>query len=100
MIAGVIGIFFIGILSGIILLFFSHSLDRRRVRNYIGARGGKVISQYWAPFGKGWMGDESNAIYNLVYEDMEGNLHKALVKTSLFSSVYLSDDQIIDKKGY
>jgi hypothetical protein len=46
------------------------------------------------------MGDESNAIYNLVYEDKEGNLHKALVKTSLFSSVYLSDDQIIDKKGY
>jgi hypothetical protein len=71
------------------------SLDRDRVRAYIGDRGGRLISSTWAPCGKGWFGEKSDRIYEVRYLDGDGNEHEASCKTSMFSGVYFTEDRIV-----
>jgi hypothetical protein len=70
-------------------------MDRDRVRSYLEARGGQLLSAAWAPFGKGWFGDKSDRIYEVRYLDRDGNLHEATCKTNLFSGVYFTEDHIV-----
>ena len=70
-------------------------MDSDRVKSYIESKGGKLISKGWSPFGNGWSGDK-NRIYDVRYEDREGNIHKATVKTSAMAGVYFTEDKIIN----
>src|SRR4051812_49283397 len=80
----------------IIIRLIAGILDSDRTQDEVIAKGGKLISQTWTPFGKGWFGAQYDRIYEVVYLDKEGNKHKATVKTSMFSGVYFTDDQIIE----
>jgi len=71
------------------------NLDRDRVRDYIESRGGRVLSAQWSPFGPGWFGDKSDRIYEVRYLDRDGNKHRAHCKTSLWTGVYFTEDEII-----
>lgn len=69
--------------------------DKERIRDYIASRGGRVSSCVWAPFGNGWFGEKSDRIYEVRYSDAEGNEHDASCKTSMFTGVYFTEDNVI-----
>ena len=79
---------------GIIIWVASTSFDKDRIREYIQGRGGRVISIVWSPFGKGWFGEKSDRIYDVVYYDAEGLQYLATCKTSLFTRVYWTEDRV------
>jgi hypothetical protein len=70
------------------------SMDRERIRGYVENRGGKVISATWAPFGPGWFGGNKERIYQVRYIDHDGNVHEAYARTSMWTGVYFTEDQI------
>jgi len=67
-------------------------IDRSRIRQYVVERGGVVESIRWNPFGRGWFGEKSDRIYEVVYRDDKGRRHDATCKTSLFTGVYWTED--------
>ncbi|NLB65347.1 MAG: hypothetical protein GX803_02635 [Lentisphaerae bacterium] len=71
------------------------SYDRGRIERYIRERGWELVDRSWDPFGPGWFGEKDSRIYQIVYRDQQGNLHRAHVKTSMFSGVYLTNDRMI-----
>jgi hypothetical protein len=91
--AGVI--VFLIIVIGIVIRLMAGGLDHDRVREYIESRGGNVIDAHWAPFGPGWFGERRDRIYEVRYVDGDGNEHLAHCKTSLWSGVYFTEDQIV-----
>lgn len=77
------------------LIYYVRKSNHNNVKKYIESKGGELISQEYAPYGKGWFGEGKDAIFKISYRDKEGNLHESWAKTGVFSSVYLSDDTII-----
>jgi hypothetical protein len=94
---------FILIVAVISLVIFirliAGGIDNDRIDEYITERGGRVIEKDWSPFGKGWFGSEHERIYELKYEDKDGNIHQATCKTSMLSGVYFTEDIIIQQSG-
>jgi hypothetical protein len=93
---------FILVVIGVIAVAFlfrlgAGSMDHDRVRSYIEEQGGQLLEIHWSPFGRGWFGEKSDRIYEIVYADREGRTHKATCKTSLFSGVYLTADRVISR---
>jgi hypothetical protein len=93
-------IIWIGIIGGVILLgiiirLAAGYLDHERIRLYVEGRGGKVIEAHWAPFGPGWFGGGKERIYQVRYIDHEDNVHDAYARTSMWTGVYFTEDQIV-----
>lgn len=84
---------------GIGLWMASMSFDRRRIEEYVRGRGGRIVSIGWAPFGKGWFGEQNDRIYEVVYYDRPGLQHWATCKTSMFSGVYWTEDRVTHPKA-
>lgn len=74
----------------------ARSFDGERVERYIREIGGELIDRSWDPFGPGWFGEKESRIYQIVYRDRDGRTHRAHVKTSMLSGVYLSNDHIVE----
>ena len=91
------GVFFVVLILILIVVIrlAAGGADHGRIRSYVAESGGSVQSIEWAPFGKGWFGEQNDRIYRVVYVDRDGNTHEASCKTSLFSGVYFTQDQII-----
>lgn len=79
----------------VIIRLVAGGIDHDRVERYISELGGKVINKKWNPFGKGWLGSQNERIYEVRYEDKDGNIHKAICKTSMLAGVYFTQDEII-----
>jgi hypothetical protein len=77
-------------------MFYLRRSNRNNVEKYIESKGGELISQEYAPYGKGWLGEDRNRIFKISYRDKQGNLHESWAKTGVFSGVYLSDDTIVE----
>jgi hypothetical protein len=92
---GTIVFLIIAITILILIRVAAGGFDSDRIKEEIEAKGGKLISQTWTPFGKGWFGSHDR-IYQVDYSDKDGNTHRAFVKTSMFSGVYFTDDQIVE----
>ena len=94
---------FILIIGGISLVIFirliAGAFDHDRVDEYISSRGGRVIERNWNPFGKGWFGSQHERIYEVKYEDIDGNIHQATCKTSALAGVYFTEDIITEQAG-
>lgn len=84
----------LAVIVAIFVRLAAGSMDGSRVDEYIQSRGGRLISLNWNPFGNGWLGSKNERIYDIEYEDKEGNFHTATVKTSLLAGVYFTEDQI------
>ena len=91
------GYLFLILLAVLIARLLAGSMDKGRVREYVASRGGRLLDQRWTPFGPGWFGEKNARIYQVVYEDTEGNRHRATVKTSMLSGVYLTNDEIVQR---
>lgn len=80
----------------LVLRLLAGSFDGDRVEQYIRENGWELVERSWSPFGPGWVGEKDSRIYRIVYRDQEGNLHRAHVKTSMLSGVYLTNDCIVE----
>ena len=90
-----ISVFIIIAVVATIIRLMAGSLDGERVEAYIRKNGWKLVDKSWDPFGPGWFGEKDARIYQVVYEDRHGDLHKAHAKTSMLSGVYLTNDHIV-----
>ncbi len=73
------------------------SFDGDRVEMYVREQGWELVDKSWDPFGPGWFGEKNARIYQIVYKDQRGALHRAHVKTSMLSGVYLTRDCIVQE---
>ena len=88
---------FVGfIVLAIVIRLISGSFDGDRVEQYIRDMGCTLIDKSWDPFGPGWFGEKDSRIYEIVYKDQNGRMHRAHVKTSMMSGVYLTNDRIVE----
>lgn len=83
------------LLAALFLRLCAGALDLGRIDEFAQDRGWTVRRKSWAPFGPGWFGEQNARIYRIEYEDADGHLHLAHVKTSMFSGVYVREDQVI-----
>lgn len=83
---------------GLAIRLYAGSRDAERVRAYVAERGGQLLSSTWTPFGRGWFGDKSDRIYEVRYLDDDGNEHLASCKTSMFSGVYFTEDNVVSHR--
>lgn len=84
------------LIIGLSIRLIAGVFDEDRVKEYIENRGGELISKEWDPMGKGWFGEQNDRIYFIKYIDKDGNKHEASVKTSTFSGVYFTEDEIVE----
>jgi hypothetical protein len=92
---GLVFILLIGV--AIMIRVMAGSFDGERIERYLHERGYELIDKSWEPLGPGWFGEKDSRIYEVTYRDEKGNIHRAHVKTSMLSGVYLSHDRIIQK---
>ena len=92
----IFAIFALFIVIAVVFRLIAGTMDHDRVSEYIESNGGCVIEKHWTPFGTGWFGEKNSRIYEVRYQDRDGNIHLATCKTSLFSGVYLTEDRIIE----
>lgn len=83
----------------VVIRLIAGSMDGDRIANYVRERGGKLRKKHWAPFGKGWFGEKNDRIYEVEYENRDGEIRRATVKTSMFSGVYLTGDRAVHRPG-
>lgn len=94
------GVVIIGFITLIVLIRLAvASFDGDRVENYVRGMGCELIEKSWDPFGPGWFGSQNSRIYEIVYKDRDGRIHRAHVKTSMLGGVYLTNDRIIEESG-
>ncbi len=79
----------------VVVRVMAGGLDHERVKKYVEGRGGRVLEAKWEPFGPGWLGEKSDRIYAVRYLDRDGNEHRAHCKTSLWTGVYFTEDQLV-----
>lgn len=84
------------VILAIVVRLIAGSFDGDRVEKYIRDMGGELIDKSWDPLGPGWAGEKDSRIYEIVYRDRGGQMHRAHVKTSMMSGVYLTNDRIIE----
>jgi len=93
----VFGIFVAFIMIAIIFRLMAGSMDTGRIEAYVDDRGWELVDKSWDPFGPGWFGEKDSRIYEIIYRDEHGDLHRASVKTSMLSGVYLTNDEIVER---
>mgnify|MGYP006999717129 CR=1 FL=1 len=87
------------IITAIVIRLCAGSFDGDRVERHIKEMGGELVDRSWDPFGPGWFGEKESRIYEIVYRDSKGSLHRAHVKTSMMSGVYLTNDRIVEEQS-
>ncbi|MCP3914635.1 MAG: hypothetical protein GY711_03645 [bacterium] len=80
----------------LVLRLIAGAVDGHRVEEYARERGWEFVDKSWAPFGPGWFGEKGSRIYLITYRDQQGHVHRAHVKTSMLSGVYLTGDEIVE----
>ena len=90
------GIIIVFIIVAVLIRLMAGSFDGQRVEAYLKQHGWELVSRDWDPFGPGWFGGKNSRIYRITYRDRIGNLHRAHVKTSMLSGVYLTNDHIVE----
>ena len=68
-----------------------HFVDKDRIRREVEAKGGKIVSIAWNPFGRGWIFEKNERHYSVTYTDPSGATKSAACKTGLFTGVYWTD---------
>jgi zinc ribbon protein len=84
-------IFLLAIGAGLAIRIVMHFVDKRRIKDEVESRGGRIISISWNPFGRGWFFEKNERHYSVTYTDRSGATLEADCKTSLFTGVYWAD---------
>ncbi len=84
------------VILAVVIRLIAGSFDGERVERYLRDQGFELVDRSWAPFGPGWFGEKDSRIYEIIYKDRDGRVHRAHVKTSMMSGVYLTHDRIVE----
>ena len=68
-----------------------HFFDKRRIKDEVEAKPGRVVSITWNPFGRGWFFEKGERHYDVMYVDRSGQTITTACKTSLFTGIYWAD---------
>jgi hypothetical protein len=74
-----------------------HFLDKARIKEEVEAKGGRIISINWNPFGRGWFFERNERYYNVTYKDRSEAIISTSCKTSLFTGVYWAERPSIEE---
>jgi hypothetical protein len=83
----------IAIAAVVALRIIMHFVDKERIKDEVGARGGWVISIRWNPFARGWFFEKNERHYEVTYRNRAGAVVTTTCKTSFFSGVYWAEPQ-------
>ena len=84
-------IYLLAIGAAVGLRIVMHFVDKSRIKDEVEAKGGRIISINWNPFGRGWFFEKNERHYSVIYTDRSGVEISADCKTSLFTGVYWAD---------
>ncbi|MCA8951804.1 MAG: hypothetical protein KDE27_20005 [Planctomycetes bacterium] len=70
------------------------TLDAGRIRRWLAARGCRLTASRWAPFAGGPSHIGTARLYRVEFDDPAGNRCRALVRTSRWLGVILSDPML------
>src|SRR5262245_31010380 len=87
------------VLFALVIRLGAGSMDDGRIREHVLQKGGKLRSIHWSPFGRGWFGSKNERIYEVVYEDERGDVHRAFCKTSALAGVYWTEDTVTERSS-
>lgn len=71
------------IIFAIVIRLMLGSFDGARVEQYLRDMDCELVDKSWDPFGPSLFGEKDSRIYEVVFRDREGRLHRAHVKTSM-----------------
>ena len=91
-------LFLVLIAIAVVIRLVAGSFDGARVEAYVRDMGGELLDKSWDPLGPGWFGEKDSRIYQIVYRDRSGRVHRAHTKTSMMSGVYLTNDHIMEDR--
>lgn len=66
----------------------------QRVMYSIRNRGGRVVEMSWQPHGKGRLEKKFSRLYRIVYQDVQGQTHLALISSSPFAGIQTVKDEV------
>ena len=81
----------LAIVAALAIRIAMHFFDKARIKDEVEAKGGRMVSINWNPFGRGWFFERNERHYNVTYRDRSGATISTTCKTSLFTGVYWAD---------
>jgi len=82
---------FVALLIALAIRIAMHFVDKNRIKDEIEAKGGRVLSISWNPFGRGWFFEKGERHYAVTYTDVSGATISTGCKTSFFTGVYWAE---------
>ena len=79
------------IVAGVFWRIIMHFVDKKRIKDEVESKGGRVISIRWNPFARGWFFEKNERHYEVAYTDRSGATVSTTCKTSLFTGVYWAE---------
>ncbi|MCR9247288.1 MAG: hypothetical protein NXI31_19825 [bacterium] len=84
------------VLTGLLLIrLLAGALDGDRLRDYLANRDCELLAREWRPFAPGWFGSGHARLYAIEYRDAIGQRCRAIARTSAFSGVYLTEQEVV-----
>jgi hypothetical protein len=68
---------------------------KQKINQYFFTRNLRIVSIEHTPFAQGWAFEKNEVLYTVFYWNREGDYCKAIVKTSLWTDVYFSNEEVI-----
>jgi len=87
----------LAIVAALAIRIAMHFFDKARIKDEVEAKGGRIVSINWKPFGRGWFFERNERHYNVTYRDRSGATISTTCKTSLFTGVYWADGPTADE---
>jgi hypothetical protein len=83
--------------AGLAIRMVMHFVDKGRIKSEVEAKGGRIISISWNPFGRGWFFERNERHYSVTCADRSGATVTASCKTSLVTGIYWADAPTSDE---
>jgi hypothetical protein len=80
-------VFLLALVAIVVIRAILHFVDKSHIREDVEAKGGRILSIRWNPFGRGWFFEKNERHYAVTYIDRSGATISAACKTSLFTGI-------------
>jgi len=77
--------------AAIVIRIVMHFVDKKRIKDEVETKLGRVVSITWNPFGRGWFFEKNERHYQVSYVDRSGETISTACKTSFFTGVYWAE---------
>jgi hypothetical protein len=90
-------VFLLALVAIVVIRAILHFVDKSHIREDVEAKGGRILSIRWNPFGRGWFFEKNERHYAVTYIDRSSATISAACKTSLFSGIYWADAPLVEE---